>query len=125
MEYFRSTGTSGGLLLTRTQSRFLKETAGDLLRATSLADSAIAKASPEASFRLKALRELVLACVGSVWAREQPQDGELARLQAADLAAAASPQGAVAFDALCSAVLRARFPQETERPPAGQNARWG
>ncbi len=116
MEYFRRTGTSGGLLFSRTQSRFLKETAGDLLRATGLADAAVAKGQPEAPFRLKALRELVLACVGGKWIGENADHPELVALQGVDLVRASTQEGAVAFDALCSAVLRARFPEETERP---------
>lgn len=123
MNYFSSIGTSGGLLYTRIRSRFIKETAGDLLRATSLAGSAVARAAPEAAARVQAVRELVLACVGDAWLREHEGHPDVVALRTAGPVATSG--AAIAFDRVCSAVLRARFPVETERPPADRNSRWG
>lgn len=125
MKYFSTTGTSGGLLYARIRSRFIQETAGDLLRATSLADSAVAQASPEAGARVQAVRELVLACVGRAWLRAHEADPDVLALTSADLDSAATRDGSVAFDRVCSAVLRARFPVETEHPIADRSSRWG
>jgi hypothetical protein len=83
----------------------------------------VAKGAPEAPARLRAARELVLACVGGRWASEHSDDPDLVALQRADLVWGSTRGGAAAFDALCSAVLRARFPAETERPPADRNSR--
>ncbi|MEX0781382.1 MAG: hypothetical protein WD557_01950 [Dehalococcoidia bacterium] len=125
MEYFRSTGTSGGLLFTRTTSAFVKERCSELLRLVSEADRAIVEGSPDAAMRFSLVRDLVLAAVGPAWVRENEGEPSVVALRSVLMGVVATPEGAAAFDHLCSSVLRARFPVETERPPAERNSRWG
>jgi len=125
VQYFRSTGTSGGLIFTRTSSAYIKERCSELLRLVSEADRAVSDGDSDAAMRLSLVRDLVLATVGPAWVRDHEDDASLAALRAAHLPAFTASDMASAFDRLCSEVLRARFPAETERPPAERNSGWG
>lgn len=123
MSHLHETASVAALLYTRAPHGFMRETAGDLLRAVTTADRSIHERSPDAPTRLKLVRDLVLAAVGGAWLREHKRDGRLARLRDIDLALSAVAEGAVRFDSSCANVLRARFPDTVARAPWSPAAR--
>lgn len=122
MIYFRSTGTSGGLLFTRTRSAFLRDRASEMLQAMSLADSAVTGGSEDASETLRRLAAAVLAVVGDRWVAEC-RDARVRQLVLVADGSEHAPVEDASFDQLCSDVLRLRFPAETARE--AESPAWG
>jgi hypothetical protein len=114
MDYFRSTGTSGGLLFTRTSSVFVRERTSEMLQAAALADTAVAAARDDARESARRVAKAVLATVGEGWA-EGCADDDVRELVA--IAAGGDvPIADGTFDRICSEALRLRFAKETARP---------
>lgn len=118
MEHFRSSGTSGGLLHSRTESAYLKQAASEFLRAVGIADiEAIASGCVSAA-ALERLIERVRAIVSESWLERHASDEPV--ISFGHLSADASPEE---IDRAISNLVRHRFPVETARPAL--NSRWG
>lgn len=118
MEHFRSSGTSGGLLHSRTESAYVKAAVSEFLRCVALADAEAIASGQLSTEALRALTEAVAGVVSQSWLDAQADDEVVAGLWALT-----REQEPAAIDAVLSKVLRARFPTETVRPE--RNSGWG
>ena len=121
MDYFRSTGTSGGLLFTRTTSQFVRQRASEMLQAVALADAAVTAVRADAGERCRHVAIAVLATIGEGWAEGSADEDVRALLAAAG--GEAIPTEDESFDRICSSALRIRFAKETARPEF--SSKWG
>lgn len=118
MEHFRSSGTSGGLLHSRTESAYVKAAVSDLLRNVGPADAEAIASGRISTGSLKSLRESAARVVGESWLDLHGSDEAVTAFH--DLSAETEPMD---IDSVLSNVLRVRFPAETVRPE--RNSRWG
>lgn len=118
MEHFRSSGTSGGLLHSRTQSAYLKQAASEFLRAVGIADTEAIATGRVSSSALERLAQRARAIVSESWLAEHASDEPVAGFR--QLSHTQVPEE---LDRAISNPIRHRFPVETERPAL--NSRWG
>ena len=118
MEYFRSCGTTGGLLHSRTASLYLKHAASEFLRSVGLADAEAIATGRVSAARLEQLVSRARDIVSESWLAEHASDEQVAGF--GQLTPAQPPE---LIDRTISGLIRQRFPAETERPAL--NSRWG
>lgn len=118
MEHFRSSGTSGGLLHSRTESSYLKKAASEFLRAVGIADAEAIATGAVSSASLDRLTERAHEAVSESWLEGHAADEPVVRFR--ELSPAQPPEE---LDRAISNLIRRRFPVETERPAV--NSRWG
>lgn len=118
MEFFRSSGTSGGLIHGRTTSAYLKARCAEFLQAVGRADAYAIATGRLRQPDVDALRERIAEIVSESWLERHAEDDTVEALSR--VTASMLPEAA---DRAFSNVLRARFPEETRRPEL--NSRWG
>ena len=118
MEHFRSSGTSGGLLHSRTESSYLKKAASEFLRAVGSADAEAIATGAVSSASLDRLTERAREAVSESWLASKAGEEQVERFHR--LTSSDTPCD---IDRAISDVVRLRFPSETERPAL--NSRWG
>jgi hypothetical protein len=118
MEHFRSSGTSGGLIHRRTQSKYVKGCAASFLQRVGQADAYVIARGKLRGEDLVRLRAALGEVVSESWLARNAAHDAVIRLT--ELHEATLPADA---DRAISDVLRLRFPDETVRPEL--NSRWG
>ena len=118
MEFFRSSGTSGGLIHGRTTSAYLKARCAEFLQAVGRADAYAITTGRLRQPDVDALRERIAEIVSESWLERHAEDDTVEALSR--VTASMLPEAA---DRAFSNVLRARFPDETRRPEL--NSGWG
>lgn len=118
MEHFRSSGTSGGLLHSRTRSAYVKQAASEFLRAVGMADAESIATGRVSDASLQRLLGCARHVVSESWLSRQAGDEPVRRFTRV-----ASTEHPEEIDRAISEVIRHRFPDETARPEL--NSRWG